>query len=211
MDEPLASLDEERKAEILPFIEQLRSTFAVPILYISHAASEVARLASTVVVLDAGRVVAMGSPADVLTRGATLFRGAGEAGSLLTATVAGQEPADRLTRLAFAGTDLFVPQIDARQGTAVSVHIHARDVMLALVPPQDVSALNVIPARVTAIRELDGPTVEIRLDASGAVLLAHVTGRSVRALSLAEGAAVYAVLKSVAVNPATIARDLPRA
>ncbi|MCW5697685.1 MAG: molybdenum ABC transporter ATP-binding protein [Bauldia sp.] len=208
MDEPLASLDEQRKAEILPFIERLRGEFALPILYISHAVAEVARLASTVVVLDAGRVAAVGPPADVLGGSQAAFPGAGEAGSILTARVRDHDPADRLTRLVLGETALFVPLIDAAPGSEVRVHVRARDVMLAREAPSGISALNLIPARVVAVRELDGAGVEVRLAAEGATLLAQVTRRSVRELGIAPGLPLFAVLKTIAVDPTAIGREL---
>ncbi len=67
MDEPLAALDEARKAEILPYIEALRDAFGLPILYVSHALPEVARLATSIAVIDAGRLLAFGPAARLLS------------------------------------------------------------------------------------------------------------------------------------------------
>ena len=67
MDEPLASLDTQRKREILPYLEKLRLELKIPIVYVTHSIDELSRLADWVVVLDQGRVVANGSLADVLT------------------------------------------------------------------------------------------------------------------------------------------------
>lgn len=60
LDEPLASLDFARKAEILPYLERLRDEAHVPIVYVSHHAEEVRRIATSVVRIEAGRVVAAG-------------------------------------------------------------------------------------------------------------------------------------------------------
>jgi molybdate transport system ATP-binding protein len=60
LDEPLASLDELRKREILPYLERLRDEARVPMVYVSHNAAELARLATSVVWLDAGEVRALG-------------------------------------------------------------------------------------------------------------------------------------------------------
>ncbi|HPG89764.1 MAG TPA: ATP-binding cassette domain-containing protein [Hyphomicrobium sp.] len=67
LDEPLASLDDARRAEILPFIEGMRDEFGIPILYVTHAAAEVQRLAARVVKLESGRVVWSGDPKDPLS------------------------------------------------------------------------------------------------------------------------------------------------
>ncbi|TGV30066.1 ATP-binding cassette domain-containing protein, partial [bacterium M00.F.Ca.ET.168.01.1.1] len=68
MDEPLASLDEARKAEILPYVERLRDETKIPIVYVSHSVAEVARLASDVVVLAQGKVVASGPTEAIMQR-----------------------------------------------------------------------------------------------------------------------------------------------
>jgi molybdate transport system ATP-binding protein len=133
-DEPLAALDEARKAEILPYFERLRDEVAVPILYVSHSASEVARLATTVVALDAGRVVAQGPAAEVLGDPAVLPAGAREAGAVLTARVA-RHHADGLTELDAGGLPLFLPRVS--QAPGAQVHAVAKTVSVA---PSDIGA-----------------------------------------------------------------------
>jgi molybdate transport system ATP-binding protein len=68
MDEPLASLDRERKEEILPYLERLRDEIRIPMVYISHSLAEVARLSDTLILLSAGRVEACGPTAELIRR-----------------------------------------------------------------------------------------------------------------------------------------------
>lgn len=201
MDEPLASLDEARKAEILPYIERLRDEIRIPIIYVSHSIPEVARLATTVVVLSEGRVEKVGSPAEIMAD-PTLFPvlGRHEAGAVLSAVIAGHDPADGLTYLEIQGGRLTVPQVDAPPGIRLRVHIRARDVILALKPPVGISALNVLAATVVRIGPTDAPIVDLQLACGSDLILARITRRSLHALDIAPGQQVFAVLKSIAVG-----------
>jgi molybdate transport system ATP-binding protein len=199
MDEPLAALDEGRKGEILPYLERLRDRNAVPILYVSHSVAEVVRLATTLLVLDAGRVLRAG-PASALMAdpdAAPLF-GVREAGAYLTARLMAQE-ADGLSRLDTSAGPLLLPRVEARLGTALRVRIHAQDVILSRARPIGLSALNILPATVTDLRFGDGPGAMVQLRAGDDLLLARITRRSAEALGLAVGIEVFAILKSVAV------------
>ena len=210
MDEPLASLDDERKGEIIPYIERLRDEAGVPIVYVSHQVAEVARLATLMVVLSEGRVAAIGPPAAIMGR-IDLFplTGRAEAGALLATTVAAHDPAFGLTTLRAAAGDLRVPHLDLPVGAALRVRIRARDVMIALQPPAGLSALNVLPGSVAEISLADGPIVEIRLDCAGEPLIARLTRRSVETLNLAPGRNVYAVIKSIAFDHHAFAGAAP--
>ena len=200
MDEPLASLDEARKAEILPFLERLRDEAAIPIVYVSHALPEVARLADTLVVLDEGRVTAAGPTSDILARiGVPSLTGERDAGAVLATEVAAHDPVFGLTTLSTAAGDLQVPRLDRPVGSRLRVQVSARDVMLSLSRPAGLSALNVLAGTVTGIEvERDGAAAEVRLDCGGAPLLARVTRKSAAALALAPGTPVFAVVKTVA-------------
>ena len=199
MDEPLASLDHARKAEILPYIERLRDEAELPIVYVSHSLDEVARLAGTVVLLADGRVQAAGPTAEVLTRmdlGAMV--GAEEAGSVLDAEVRGRDLAFGLSTLRSKAGNLTVPATGLRLGTRVRVRIRARDVMLATRRPESISALNVLEGTVSAVGEPQGAAVDVRIDCGGAPLVARITRRSLEVLGLRPGTPVYAIVKSVA-------------
>ena len=212
MDEPLASLDEAKKAEILPYIERLRDETRIPIVYVSHQVAEVARLATTLVILSEGRVAAAGPTAAIMGR-IDLFplTGRAEAGAILSTRVAEHDVRFGLTTLRAAAGDLRVPYTDLRLGEPLRVRIRARDVMIALEPPHGLSALNVLPGTVAEIGHAEGPIVQIRLDCAGEALVARLTRRSVETLGLEPGRPVYAVIKSIAFDHHAIAGSPPTA
>lgn len=199
MDEPLAALDAARKAEILPYLERLRDRTGLRILYVSHAMAEVARLATTVVVLDAGRVVRSG-PAEQVLSDPDMVRqiGVREAGAVLPAVVTRHHD-DGLSELALSGGRVFLPSIDTAPGGRIRVRILAHDVILSRDAPTGLSALNILPANVIALREGAGPGVMVQMQCGTDRLLARITRRSADALGLAPGTAVHAVIKSVSV------------
>jgi molybdate transport system ATP-binding protein len=206
MDEPLAALDEARKTEILPYILRLRDQTKVPILYVSHALQEVALLGTTLVVIEAGKILRTGPTADLLadtSLAPTL--GLREAGSLLNTRVAAQDP-DGLTRLDSAGGPLWLPQINAPNGTALRIRIMAQDIILSNTRPEGLSALNVLTATITELRSDDATSMLVQIAIGEDRLLARITRRSADALGLKIGATVYAVVKSVAVPQAQIDR-----
>lgn len=205
MDEPLAALDEARKAEIMPYLEHLRDQTQIPILYVSHSVSEITRLAGSVVVLGKGRVLKTGPVAEVFSDPnlTPWLGGVREAGSVITAKVAAQD-GDGLTRLDTLAGPLWLPKVDAAIGASLRVRIAAQDVMIALQRPDGISALNILPATVVALRMGDGPGAMVQLRLGEDLLLARITQRSAVQLGLAVGVTVFAVLKSVAVAPGDI-------
>jgi molybdate transport system ATP-binding protein len=212
MDEPLASLDDARKAEILPYVERLRDDTKIPIVYVSHSISEVARLATDVVALAAGKVVAAGPAAAVLSRLDLLpEEDRDEAGSLVDFTVAGHDAGFALTVLRSRGGEWRVPQLDMPAGTRVRARVRARDVMIATEEPRGISALNVLPGTVTEIASGKGVDALVAIDCSGDRILARLTRRSIDRLRLAPGSVVFAVVKAVAFDRSGAARPTPSA
>ena len=198
MDEPLASLDEARKAEILPYVERLRDEGGIPIVYVSHAIGEVARLATDIVVLAAGRVAAAGATADVLTRlDLVAAEERDETSALLDLVVEAHEDDFGLSRLRSAGGVWRAPRLAVPAGTRVRARVRARDVMLALAPPERISALNVLAGEVREVAAGAGADALVRVDCAGDRLIARVTRRSVATLELAPGRPVWAVIKAV--------------
>jgi len=204
MDEPLASLDEPRKAEILPYIERLRDQSHIPIVYVSHSIAEVTRLASFIVLLSEGKVAAAGPTAEILHR-LDLFplTGGAEAGALVEATVERHDEQFGLTELRSRGGLWRLPRLDAPVGRRLRLRVRARDVMLAMSAPSDLSALNVLRGEIADMGGNDGPIVEIKLDCHGEILLARLTRYSVERLGIERGVQVYALVKSVSVTGAT--------
>lgn len=194
LDEPMASLDLARREEIVPYLERLRDERRLPVLYVSHAIEEVARLADTVVVLNHGRVVDQGSVFDVIPRIDP------QAGTVLPATVV-RHREDGLTELASSAGSLLVQHPNVKVGTVLRVRIAAADVMVSLRTPDGLSANNVIPAKIVGLRHLKG-LVDVELSMGSAKLFARITGSSAARLSLAAGMAVYAIVKSVTVDTA---------
>lgn len=209
MDEPLSALDEARKLDILPYLERLRDELHLPILYVSHAMAEVARLATTLVLIDRGRLVAAGPAEAILSDPATApALGLREAGALLTVRVAAHD-ADGLTRLDTGAGPLWLPRVSTAPGTHLRLRILAQDVMIALSRPQGISALNILPATIRDLRLGDGPGALLQLDCGGATILARVTRRSAGALDLRPGLPVFAVLKAVSVAQENVGRPEP--
>lgn len=205
LDEPLAALDAARKTEILPYLETLRDHAKIPMLYVSHAVDEVARLANTIVVLQAGRVIRTGPAQDVLSDiSATAIFGRREAGAILSGKIAAHE-ADGLTRVETAAGPIFIPH-QGRIGAQISIRIHAQDVMLSRSKPLDISALNILPVTVLALQPEAEPNVMVQLQIGTEKILARITARSGAALGLTQGSACYAILKSVAVAQTDIAK-----
>lgn len=199
MDEPLAALDLKRKGEILPYLERLHDELDIPVLYVSHAPDEVARLADHLVLLDQGRVVAQGPLQQTLAR-LDLPTAFGEnAGVVIEARVADHDQAYHLTRLAFPGGSVLVARRPETVGQRLRFRVHARDVSLALSRCEDTSITNVIAATVCELAAADTPAhVLVRLEADGTPLLARITRRSSDHLGLAPGLRLWAQIKAVA-------------
>ena len=197
LDEPLSALDLRRKAEIIPYIERLAGDFGVPVLYVTHNVDEVARLASSMVLLADGRMAAMGGVAEILERVELWpITGRLKAGSVLEA-VAG-ETCDGMTSLEVGGETLRVPAIGVSAGALVHLRVQAKDVAIARERPERLSIRNVLPARLMSIEFAEAPFVELLLDVRGQHLRSRVTREAVDELGLREGQSVFALIKSVA-------------
>ncbi|CAM2067060.1 molybdenum ABC transporter ATP-binding protein [Sulfidibacter corallicola] len=200
MDEPLASLDAARKQEILPYLERLRSTFDIPVLYVSHAMDEVARLADHTVVLDQGRVVAQGNLTEVFSRIDLPMRFGDETGVVLKGRVVERDTRWHLSRVAFDGGELWVRDGGDALDRWVRVRVLAKDVSLALASHGDTSILNRLPVEVAELsQDQDEAIALVRLKTGPAYLIARVTQRSVHQLKLEPGKRLWAQIKSVAI------------
>jgi molybdate transport system ATP-binding protein len=199
LDEPLASLDAARKADILPWLERLRDELQIPMVYVTHAADEVARLADMVVVLDQGRVTTVGPVAEVLA-GATGFGLTGQdTAALLQGTVTARDSDWHLAQVSFDGGNVWLRDDGLVVGERVRLRVLARDVSIAKLAPQQTSIQNQLACQVVEVSADAHPSqCLVRLRCGGAVVLARITARSAHQLGLQPGQAVWAQLKSVA-------------
>ncbi|MGO7368835.1 molybdenum ABC transporter ATP-binding protein [Rhizobium ruizarguesonis] len=199
MDEPLAALDDARKAEILPYLQRLRDETDIPIVYVSHSIAEVARLANQVVIMRDGKVEATGPAIDILSRPSTASDRR-EAGAVLEGTVESFDARHRLSTVALKSCRLHIPGAALAPGKSVRIRIPSRDVMLATARPEGLSALNILEARIVGMSSTEDGTVEIRLDCGGDIILSRITTLSCERLDLRPGRAVFAVIKTVALE-----------
>ena len=199
MDEPLASLDEGLKGEILPYIERLRDETKLPMVYVSHAVEEVARLADTMVLLAGGKVVASGTVNEVFGRlDLRPYTGQFEASVVLSARIVHHDPAGDATLLDHPAGALQVPLLRGAPGTMARLRVRARDVALAVGEPGRLSIRNRLAGTVAEIGAAQGQLVEVRLDVGGDPLIARITRGAAAALELKVGQPVVALIKSTA-------------
>lgn len=198
-DEPLAALDSERKAEVLPFLEALTRATALPVLYVTHALEEARRLADRLVVLEAGGVAAAGPVEAAIAQAGLATAGDRFAdGVTVEAVIAELDDRYELTGVALGAHRLWVVGLLGAPGEAVRLRLLARDVALALDPPTRISTRNILPGLVRSVRRDAGPYVTVAVDVGGAVLKSEITARAADELGLAPGRPVHALIKSVA-------------
>lgn len=199
MDEPLSALDLARKAEILPYLERLHDELEIPILYVSHAPDEVARLADYLVALDHGRAVAEGPLSATLARLDLPIRLGEDVGVVLDAVIGERDAAWHLVRVDFDGGGLWVRDTGLPLGRHVRTRILARDVSLSLEHQEGTSILNLLPGRVAELADDLHPALAlVRIDVGSQAIVARVTKRSEDALGLVPGLPVWAQIKAVA-------------
>lgn len=202
MDEPLAALDAPRKREILPYLERLHDELEIPVVYVSHAQDEVARLADHLVLLEQGRALASGPIGETLSRLDLPMAQGEDAGVVLEGTVVGHDPHYELFDLRLGGNQgplLRIAHPSLVVGSNLRLKVQARDVSLALTAESTSSILNRLQVQVRECRPADNPAhVLVSLDAAGHALLARITRYSADQLGLHPGQALWAQIKSVA-------------
>lgn len=204
MDEPLSALDRARRQEILPYIERIRDEVKIPVIYVSHALDEVARLANRVVLLEEGRVRAAGEPRDVFPELSASQDGVSPQ-SILEAHIAGHEPHFGLSMAEIGDSIVTLQPVDLAEGTPVRIRVPATDVMIALDRHPDLSALNQLPGTIAGL-ERQGHHVMVSVDCHGQRLLARITLLSAERLGLRPGLRVYALFKAVSVDGSAVYR-----
>lgn len=198
LDEPLAALDQPRKQEIMPYLESLHRELEIPVIYVSHAPEEVARLADYLVLMKDGTALASGPIKEMLTRLDLPLAHDQQAAAVIDAVVAGHDEKYHLTHLKFPGGLIRVTRNNLPVGQPVRVRIAARDVSLTLAQQTGTSILNIFPATIVEVADDDAARVTVRLNVGGVPLLSRVTRRSAALLELQPGKSVFAQVKSVA-------------
>ena len=208
LDEPLAALDRDRREEVLPYFETLRDQLAIPMIYVSHQFDEVLRLATHIVLMQAGKVAAEGGITQMsLDPKLRALIGPDAVGAVIDGTVIGEDAASGLTRVRVGNGELNIEAARLVAGARMRVQLLARDVIVSTRMPQYLSVRNSLPGVVTAIDddgtgnagELGSDLVSIDIGA-GASILARVTRAATRELELAVGAAVWALVKAVSLR-----------
>ncbi|HET6565965.1 MAG TPA: molybdenum ABC transporter ATP-binding protein [Xanthomonadales bacterium] len=203
MDEPLTSLDQQRRDEILPCLLKLQQEFSMPIIYVSHDRTEISRIADHLVLLQAGKIVASDRCENLLTRLDLSLAHEASASSIFDAVAVSVDPQFQLTTFNCGGTEFIVPGMAHQPGEHARLLIASRDVSLALSKAKDSSVLNIIPARVDAISTPAAGSVTVRLLAGDHVLLSRITSKSAEQLNLQQNMEVYAQVKSIALSGTT--------
>ena len=199
MDEPLSALDAASKREILPYLERLHGELEIPMIYVSHALDEVARLADQLVLMEQGRVIASGALNEVLGRLDMPTAHLDDAGAMIEASVAEHDEEYHLTRLDFYGGSLWVSKVERAIGSMARARVLARDVSIATAMPQGSSISNILEARIEEIRDEAPDRVNLRMSVgSRQLLLSRITRRSCDQLGLIPDMKVFAQVKSVA-------------
>ncbi len=199
LDEPMASLDAARRQEILPWLEKMRDELHLPMLYVTHAANEAARLGAHMLVLEHGQVQAQGTVSEVF---ANIHQplGAGEdMGALLQGTLVERHADWHLCRIAFDGGELWLRDSGLAVGQSVRMRVLARDVSIATVAPQHTSIQNLLSAVIEAVADDDHPSqVLVRLRVGPSAVLSRITQRAWAQLRLQVGQQVFLQVKTVA-------------
>jgi molybdate transport system ATP-binding protein len=201
LDEPLASLDAARRGEVLPYLESLRDQLAIPMAYVSHDFDEVLRLATHLVLMDAGRTIAQGElTAMSLNADLRAIIGPEAVGAIVEGTVLGPDPASGLSRVRVGRGELKVETLPASAGTKLRVQLLARDLIVATSAPRDLSVRNVIEGVVTQVAADSGGSDLVSIDIGGAIIVARITRAASRELALTPGRPVWALVKSVSLR-----------
>ena len=198
LDEPLASLDVARREEVLPYLEALRDHLSMPMVYVSHQFEEVLQLATHMVLMEAGRVVAQGTLSEVSLRPELrAIIGPDSVGSVLDGVVTRADPARAMADLKLGNGNLQVSLRDVTVGSRVRVQLLARDIILAIEKPSGISVRNILQGVVAGVSADDDDAVLVKVDIGGATILARITRDAAAALNLHKGSPVWVLVKAV--------------
>jgi len=201
LDEPLASLDRDRREELLPYLESLRDQLAIPMVYVSHQFDEVLRLATHIVLMQSGTVIAQGGiGAMSVDRHLRSIIGPDAVGAIIDGEVLGRDFASGLTRVRVGRGVLRLQTAEIAPGTTLRVQLLARDIIVSTQKPQHLSVRNNLQGKVTAIEDDDGYSDLISIDIGGAHIMARITKSATRELALQLGSPTWALVKSVSLR-----------
>jgi molybdate transport system ATP-binding protein len=206
LDEPLSGLDIARREEVLPYLESLRDRLSVPMVYVTHDFDEVLRLATHVVLMDNGSVIAHG-PVGPMSLDPQLraIIGPDAVGAIVDGTVLGTDPATGLARVRVGSGEINVQKKGLVKGSALRVQLLARDIIVSTQLPQHLSVRNNLAGKVLQIQEDDMDSHLITIDVGGALILARVTRAATRDLRLQVGMTAWALVKSVSIRVHAVA------
>jgi molybdate transport system ATP-binding protein len=197
-DEPLASLDTDSKAELLPYLERLHDELKLPCLYVSHGLDELLRIADHLLLIRDGRIVSAGNVANVLASGELGAAGLRDASVTLPGHLAAHDPDFQLSEIACAAGRLWVPKLLDALGTPVRIRVRAQDVSLSVFRPVQSSTLNLLPATVRTVTAQEGEVL-VLLDAGGDALFSRLPRKAATLLGLAPGLQVHAQIQTLTV------------
>ncbi|MDG1462071.1 MAG: molybdenum ABC transporter ATP-binding protein [Gammaproteobacteria bacterium] len=199
-DEPLSALDEERKSELLPYLERLHRELDIPGLYVSHALAEVACIADNLVSLDNGKVMACGTVSEMLSGlvGGNHLSNIEHAMAVIDTQVMKIDTNYQLAHLGFAGGEMLVTAAGLSIDDVIRIQVQARDVSISLSHVADSSILNVLPAVIDKVMDDGQAHVVLRLRVGEQFLLSRISRKSFKLLNLASELEVFAQIKSVA-------------
>jgi molybdate transport system ATP-binding protein len=201
MDEPLASLDSARKAEIMPYLTRLKTALRLPILYVTHSLDEVAELGDSLVLIEACQVIGCGPLSQIAARADLPLAQRDDAGALLLCRVAEHDLPRQLSRLEGGGITLWLPLLDAPIGAERRIRIPAREVILAGKAPESISVHNIVPGNVRRIAyDASRRSVLVEIAVVEGALIARVTPDAIVKLSLTVGRPVLALIKSTSIE-----------
>jgi len=215
LDEPLASLDVARRAELLPYLERLRDRLSVPMIYVSHQFEEVLRLATHVVLLEAGRVVAEGDVTAVsIAPELRAAIGSDALGAVVEGEIEAVDSAAGLARLKVGTGRLMIQADELSAGRRVRVQLLARDLILGVEPPRGLSVRNCLEGTIVRLAPDAARTHLVEIDIGGPRLIAQVTTSASAELDLRVGRRLWVLVKTVSlrghVYPALGAHPAPR-
>ena len=198
LDEPLASLDIARREEVLPYLQALRDRLSMPMVYVSHQFEEVLQLATHVVLMETGRVVAQGTLSEIsVCPELRAIVGPDLVGSVLDGVITRTDPARGMADLQLGESTLQVSLRDVAVGSHARVQLLARDIILATVEPQGLSVRNTLQGTVAEISPDEAEAALVKVDIGGAIILARITAEAAMALSLRPGSPVWVLVKAV--------------